>query len=122
MIDPVDVRQIALAAIIAGSVIFFGAAYAVFYALGRLTRRRPFLVYAHAFYAALVLATIGLAGVLHLSGIWLLLVVLLLAGYLVAPRFIWRLSTEVHSLAEQDPEPSVDDKREPVGSLLEAKR
>lgn len=122
MIDPVDVRQIALAAIISGSLIFFGAAYAVFYALGRLSRRRPFLVYAHAFYAALVLATIGLAAVLHLSGIWFLLVVLLLAGYLLVPRFIWRLSVEVHSHADRDPRAVNRDERKPGETWVEVER
>ena len=37
---------------------------------------------------------------LHLWGLWLVLVTLMLVGYFVAPRFIWRLSEEVH---EEDP-------------------
>lgn len=100
MIDPVEVQQIALAAILSGAIIFFGAAYAIFYALSRLNDKVQFLRYAYAFYGGLALATIGLASVLHLTGWWLTLVGTLLVGYFIAPRFIWRLSEDVHTLAE----------------------
>ena len=102
MIDPVEVQQIALAAILSGAIIFFGAAYAIFYALSRLNNKTQFMRYAIAFYGGLALSTVGLANVLHLTGWWLILVVTLLVGYFIAPRFIWRLSEDVHNLADAD--------------------
>lgn len=96
MIEPVDVQQIATAAILAGAIVFFGAGYAIFFALGRLNPHRPFIGVAHASYLALFGATIALAAVLQLSGWWSLLVGVLLIGYFIAPRFIWHLSIAVH--------------------------
>lgn len=47
-------------------------------------------------YAFLVAATWVFARALDLSGIWLVLIAVLLVGYLIAPRFIWRLSVATH--------------------------
>ena len=102
MIDPVEVQQIALAAILSGAIIFFGAAYGIFYALSRLNEKAQFMRYAYAFYGGLALSTVGMANVLNLTGWWLTLVVTLLVGYFIAPRFIWRLSEDVHNLADAD--------------------
>lgn len=112
MIDPVEVQQIALAAILAGAIIFFGVAYAIFYALSQLNQKSQFMRYAFAFYGGLALSTVGLATVLHLTGWWLTLVVTLLVAYFIAPRFIWRLSEDVHNLADADADgQSVDGKQ-----------
>lgn len=102
MIDPVDVQQIAIAAILAGGLVFFGAAYAVFYALAMLGHNRQFLHIAYGGYLCLFLSTVGLAVVLQLTGWWLILVVSLLFGYFVAPRFIWRLSVAVHEVEDSE--------------------
>lgn len=101
MIEPVDVQQIATAAILAGAIVFFGAGYAIFFALGRLNPRRPFVGVAHASYLALFVATITLAVVLQLSGWWSVLVGVLLIGYFVAPRLIWHLSIAVHESEDE---------------------
>jgi hypothetical protein len=110
MIDPVDVQQIATAAILAGAIVFFGAAYAVFYALAMLGHNKHFLQAAYGGYLSLFVSTVALAVILQLTGWWLTLVVSLLVGYFVAPRFIWRLSVAVHesepsetTTAEQQP-------------------
>jgi L-lactate permease len=102
MINPVDVQQIAIAAIIAGAIVFFGAAYAVFYALAMLGHNKRFLRIAYAGYLALFACTVALAVILQLTGWWLTLVVSLLVGYFVAPRFIWQLSVAVHDIDESD--------------------
>ena len=100
--DPVDVQQIATAALLCGGIIFFGAAYAIFYALGMLRQDRRLLNISYASYFCLLLATIGVAIVMHLTGWWMALVIGILAGYLIAPRFIWKLSVAVHSEEEFD--------------------
>ena len=49
-----------------------------------------------ACYIALAASVAGLTALLNLWGWWLALVVLMLVGYYLAPRFIWRLSEAVH--------------------------
>lgn len=102
MIDPVDVQRFALAAVSAGAVVLFGACYAVFLALSRL---RGFLVLYHLSnlsYVALAASVAVLAWSLRLGGAWLALVALLLVGYYVAPRFIWRLSVATHDMVDEE--------------------
>jgi hypothetical protein len=94
---PVDIELIAVAAMSAGGIIFFGALYAVFYALGRLGRNHRLVQFGYAGYAGLLSCTWLLTHSLQLSGIWLALVACLLVGYLVAPPFIWRLSVATHA-------------------------
>ena len=96
MIDPVDVQRFAIAALSAGAVVLFGACYAVFLALSRL---RGFVLLYHLSnlsYVSLATSVAVLAWSLRLDGAWLILVALLLLGYYVAPRFIWRLSVATH--------------------------
>ena len=102
MIDPVDVQRFAIAALSAGAVVLFGACYAVFLALSRL---RGFVLLYHLSnlsYVALATSVTVLAWSLRLDGAWLILVALLLLGYYVAPRFIWRLSVATHDGAEHE--------------------
>ena len=117
MVDPVDVQQIALAAILSGAIIFFGAAYGIFYALSRLNDKTQFMRYAYAFYGGLAVSTLSLIEVLNLTGWWLTLVATLLVGYFIAPRFIWRLSEDVHNLADADADQAAaDGKPNPAAS------
>lgn len=101
VIEPVEVQRFALAALSAGAVVLFGACYAVFLALGRLNSFALLRRLANVSYAALAASVGGLAWFLRLDGAWLALVVLLLAGYFVAPRFIWRLSVATHDSADE---------------------
>ena len=96
MIEPVDVHRIALAALSAGTVVLFGACYAVFLALSRLRRFAVLRHLSNLSYAALAAAVASLAWSLRLDGAWLALVAVLLVGYYAAPRFIWRLSVATH--------------------------
>ena len=80
----------------------FGACYAVFLALSRL---RDFVVLFHLSnlsYVALAASVAVLAWSLRLDGAWLVLVALLLVGYYVAPRFIWRLSVATHDAVDKE--------------------
>lgn len=96
MVDPVDVKQIATAALTSGAIVFFGAMYSIFYALAQLRGRIDFMLMAHLSYAVLASSTIFLAFTLSFTGVWLVLAVTLLVGYFIAPRFIWKLSVAVH--------------------------
>ena len=101
MVDPVDIHRIAGAALLGGAIILFGAGYAILHALSRLSASPLLAGFSLVCYAALAACVAGLAVLLHLWGLWLVMVVLMLVGYFLAPRFIWRLSEQVH---EHDPE------------------
>ena len=96
MLDPVAIHEIAGAALLGGAIILFGACYALFLALSRLHGSTLLSRISLACYAALAACVWGLTVLLNLWGWWLALVCVLLAGYFVAPRFIWRLSEAVH--------------------------
>ena len=82
---------------------FFGAFYAICLALGRLKTLAFLLRISYAAYAGLVVATVLFAWAMNLTGWWLALVVVLLVGYFVAPRAIWRLSVATHESTEPEP-------------------
>lgn len=96
MIDPVDVQRIVLATLAAGAAVLFGACYAIFLALSRLRDLAVLRQLSNLSYLALAVSVLALAWFLQLTGGWLALVVILLAGYYLAPRFIWRLSVATH--------------------------
>ena len=103
MLDPVELQRIATAALSAGAIVLFGAFYAICLALGRLKTLSFLLRISYAAYAALVVATLLFAWAMNLTGWWLVLVVVLLVGYFVAPRAIWRLSVATHESSEPEP-------------------
>lgn len=94
--QPVGVQSIMTAAMAGGGIVFFGALYAIFYALGRNGANRRFIGFAGAGYLGLLSCTVLLAYTLQWSGIWLLLAASLLIGYLIAPPLIWRLTLALH--------------------------
>ncbi len=100
MLSHVDIHQIAIAALLGGAIILFGAGYAIFHALSRLSGSFRFVAISLLCYVALAACVVGLTVVLHLWGGWLPLIALMLIGYFVAPRFIWRLSESVHRPGE----------------------
>ncbi len=100
MTDPAEVQRIALAAFSAGAIVLFGACYAVFLALARLRRLDILRRLSNLSYLALAVAVLALARLLRLEGFWLALAAILLIGYYLAPRFIWRLSVATHDSGE----------------------
>ena len=100
MIDPVELQRIAVAALSAGGIVLFGAAYAICLALGRLKGLAIPLSYVA--YLALAAVTLLFAWSMNLTGAWAILTGVLLVGYFVAPRAIWRLSVATHEVSDQD--------------------
>lgn len=96
MSDALQSREIILATLSGGFVVTFGALYAMLFAFARLRlpRLEPFAYAAYALFAA---STVVLASALRLSGYWLILIVLMLLGYLLAPHGIWHLCVGTHS-------------------------
>lgn len=109
MIDPYAIHQIAGAALLGGAMVLFGAGYAIFHALSGLSGSRQMAIISLLCYVFLGACAAGLATLLELDGWWLGLIALLLVGYFVAPRFIWRLSLAVHG----DETPGVEPQHAP---------
>lgn len=101
-IEPVVLSDLFTAVIAGALVVLCGALYAATLALARLQGRRGLALIAYAFFAGLAYCVLVLARALHLNGFWELLVGLLLAGYLVAPHLIWKLSVATHGHREPD--------------------
>ena len=95
-----DVQDILIATAFGAGVVVCGAFYAICLALARLAgmsaKRSVLTGLSYLSYGLLVLNVILFAYFLRLSGWWLALVVLMVVGYFFAPRFIWRLSVELH--------------------------
>lgn len=102
MIDPVELQRIAVAALSAGGIVLFGAAYAICLALGRLKGLAILRPLSYLAYLALAAVTGLFAWAMNLTGAWAILTVVLLVGYFVAPRAIWRLSVATHESSDQE--------------------
>lgn len=97
--DSSSVQSLLGAAASGAAIVLFGALYALLLALARLQQRAALLVFAYATYACLIASTFVLARTLDMHGVWLLLPVLLLIGYLLAPHGVWRLCVGIHDEA-----------------------
>ena len=89
------VQSYLAATAIAGAIVLFGALYAALLALSRLQRRRVLLWLGGAAYGCLAVSTLFLVRAIDLHGAWLAVPFVLLAGYLWAPLFIWRLCVSI---------------------------
>jgi len=96
MIDPVSLDDLMLAAIAGAMVIVCGAMYAGLFALAKKLDRPAFMAGAYAGYAGLLASVVVLARTLNLDGAWQSVSAVMVVGYFVAPRLIWRLCTGTH--------------------------
>ena len=96
MIEPVATQDLMAAAIAGAMIVLFGALYALFFALARLQNKTSYMVTAYAAYALLVLAVAVLMRTLNMTGIWQLVAAVMVIGYFVLPRVVWRLCVETH--------------------------
>lgn len=104
MIEPVKMADFFVTFFSAASVIVFGALYALLFAYSRIKNVPRLMPLAYAAYAALFASVIVLATVAHLFGglFWVLVVMLMLVGYLLAPHAIWHLCVSTHAVAAHD--------------------
>ena len=78
------------------------AAVVLFFALGRLHASKSFAAASLASYALLAGAVCVLVRSLALDGVWITVVVVMLAGYFLLPRAIWRLCVGTHGRTDLD--------------------
>lgn len=100
IVEPGDIRNLLVAFFAAAMIIAAGVLYAILITLARRAGRGGFAVAAGFAYLALAGFVGLLAWAANLRGPWLILVALMLAGYLFAPRAILRLCEGTHMLEE----------------------
>ena len=96
MDEPLGLQNIMIGTLSGAAIVLTGAFYALFFALGRLHESRPLIVASIASFALLAVATYAFAVALELRGIWIAVIAVMLAGYFLAPRAIWRLCVGTH--------------------------
>lgn len=98
MLEPVKLANFFTVFFSAASVILFGATYALLFAWSRIRSRPRLMPLAYGAYAGLFVSVIVLAQAANLfhNTFWSFIVLLMLAGYLVAPHAIWHLCVGTH--------------------------
>lgn len=112
MIEPVATTDLMTSVIAAALVILGGGGYALGYAWARLWRRPAVLVGAYAAFAVLVVAVWALARTAHLDGHWRHLSALMLLGYFLLPRVVFRLCTGTHAASSSERRPNESSRME----------
>ncbi len=77
-------------------IVVSGALYALLFALGKLHASRISMYGAYLAYGALIGFSLLLLRALDLAGLWVVVVIVMLAGYFVAPKAIWHLCLGTH--------------------------
>lgn len=98
MIEPVATQDLMAAAIAGALIVLFGALYALFFALARLQHKKSYMFAAYTAYCILLLAVVVLVRTLNMTGIWQSVAAIMVIGYLLAPRLIWRLCVATHAI------------------------
>lgn len=104
MIQPVDLKDFLLTFFVSAGIILSGACYALFYAWARLRHRPAFLNWALLAYAVLAGCALTLMQTAHLEGHWRTITLLMLIGYFLAPRAIFRLCAVTHGTEAAAPD------------------
>ncbi|OYY92347.1 MAG: hypothetical protein B7Y41_16265 [Hydrogenophilales bacterium 28-61-23] len=99
MLEPVKLADFFTVFFSAASVIMFGATYALLFAWSRIGNRPRLMPLAYAAYVGLFASVIVLALAANLfnNTFWSVIVLLMLAGYLLAPHAIWHLCVGTHA-------------------------
>ncbi len=93
-------ERIAGAALLGSAILVTALGYAIFLALARLRGashlRRLLNGISLGSFALLVASVIAFSNVMNFDGWWYVISGLMVCGYFVAPRFIWRLTESMH--------------------------
>lgn len=96
MTEPIGLQALFFGTMSGAAIVLTGAFYALFFALGRLHESRVFAAASIFSYGLLAVAVYVLVRALSLSGFWILVAAVMLIGYFLAPRAIWRLCVGTH--------------------------
>ncbi len=96
MPEAMSLQDMFVGTLAGAAIVVMGAFYALFYALAKMHGHRGAHATALASYAGLVVATYFLVDALKLYGIWMWVASVMVAGYFLMPRAIWRLCVGTH--------------------------
>ena len=102
MDEAIGLQGLFLATMAGAAIVMLGAFYALFFALSRLHASSSFAAAAMTSFALLAGAVYLLVRSLALDGVWIAVVGVMLAGYFLLPRAIWRLCVGTHGDSELD--------------------
>lgn len=116
MIEPVALADFFTVFFTAALVILCGGLYALLFAYARVKDAPRLMPLAYLSYAGLAVSALLLARAANLfdSSFWTGVVVLMLAGYLVAPHGIWHLCVGTHGEEDEDHAASEPESPQPV--------
>lgn len=95
--EPMGLQNLFFGTMSGAAIVLMGAFYALFFALGKLHGSRLFDAAAIVSYLLLAVAVYVLVGALALSGFWMIVALVMLIGYFLAPRVIWHLCVGTHA-------------------------
>ena len=95
--EPMGLQDMFFGTMAGAAIVLMGASYALFFALGRLHQSNSMLAASLASYLLLALATYVLVDALSLNGVWIVVTTVMLVGYFLLPRAIWRLCVGTHA-------------------------
>jgi hypothetical protein len=107
MIEPVALADFFVTFFSAAMVILCGGLYALLFAFARVKNAPRLMPLAYIAYIGLAISAVLLANAANLfnSTFWTIVVLLMLAGYLLAPHGIWHLCVRTHEHEdEEEPE------------------
>lgn len=96
MSDPIGLEDLFFGTMSGAAIVLMGALYALFFALGRLHESRALAAASIAAYLCLAIAVAVLVKALSLEGFWIVVAGVMLVGYFLVPRGIWRLCVGTH--------------------------
>ena len=96
MLPVVPKENLLLGALSGAFIVLSGALYALLFALGKLRASRTLNYGAYLAYGMLVIFSLLLLRALSLEGFWTAVVLIMLAGYFLAPKAIWHLCVGTH--------------------------
>lgn len=98
MIQPVHLADFFIVFFSAAMVILFGALYALLFAWSRVRGVPRLMLLAYGAYIGLFVSVIVLARAANLFAdpFWMVIVLLMLGGYLLAPHGVWHLCVGTH--------------------------
>jgi hypothetical protein len=103
MIEPVKLADFFITFFSAAMVILSGALYALLFAWSRVHLRPRLMPWAYASYGVLFVSVLVLMQAANMNTpFWILIGVLMLVGYLLAPHGIWHLCTATHAGEHDD--------------------
>ena len=102
--EPIELQDLFFSTMSGAAIVLMGASYALFFALGRLHNSRSMTAASFFSYLLLAAAVYVLVESLRLSGFWMLVAAVMLVGYFLAPRAIWKLCVGTHAAETAAPE------------------